>query len=173
MEAMTQNNPETSPLKQFIEKLNRKMKIFVVEDSDLYRELLKRFIQTIDREFIFQENKNYEISQFSTGEACISHLYENPDIVVLDYMLNGYTNERDSINGLETLKEIKRKSPRTHVIIITARGDMMLASEFMKNGASDYISKEPGVREKLQHSVARLMRVIRDEESDIDTASKN
>lgn len=166
MDAMKQNRSETSPLSQFIDQLNRKFKIFVVEDSDLYRELLKRFIQTIDREFIFQENENYEISQFSSGEACISLLYEKPDIVVLDYMLNGYTNERDAMNGMETLLEIKRKSPKTHVIIITSRGDMSLASEFIQNGASDYISKEPGVREKLQHSVARLMRTIRDSETE-------
>lgn len=165
---MTQNRLETSPLSQFIDQLNRKFKIFVVEDSDLYRELLKRFIQTIDREFTFQENENYEISPFSSGEACISHLYEKPDVVVLDYMLNGYSNDKNSMNGMETLKEIKRKSPTTHVIIITSRGDMSLASEFMKNGASDYISKEPGVREKLQHSVARLMRDIRDTESHFD-----
>lgn len=168
MEVKAHNEQGTSPLRDFIKTLNRKLNIFVVEDSDLYRELLKRFIQTIDREFIFKENENYEISQFSTGEACIAHLYEKPDIVVLDYMLNGYNNERDAISGMETLIEIKRRSPNTHVIIITARGDLELAPQFIKNGASDYISKEPGVREKLQHSVARLMRKIRDEEADFD-----
>lgn len=168
MEATAHNEQGTSPLSDFIKQLNRKLKIFVVEDSDLYRELLKRFIQTIDRDFIFKENENYEISKFSTGEACIAHLYEEPDIVVLDYMLNGYGNDRDAISGMETLIEIKRKSPKTKVVIITARGDMDLAPQFIKNGASDYISKEPGVREKLQHSVARLMRQIRDEETNFD-----
>lgn len=166
MEAKNHKNQNTKPLSQFIKQLNRKFKIFVVEDSDLYRELLKRFIQTIDSEFIFQENQNYEISQFSTGEACIGHMYEKPDIVVLDYMLNGYNNEQNAIDGMQTLREIKRKSPLTHVIIITSKGDMSLASQFMKNGASDYISKEPGIREKLQHSVARLMRSIANSELD-------
>ncbi len=170
METMTQKSQDTNPLHQFIEKLNRPLKIFVVEDSDLYRELLKRFIQTIDRDFIFEENKNYVISQFKSGEECVKNLHQNPDIVVLDYYLNGYNNEPNAIDGMETLKRIKFLRPRTHVIIITSKGDMSLASQFIKNGASDYISKEPGVREKLQHSVARIMRIIRDGETDIDTA---
>lgn len=166
---MTQNSKETNPLRDFIDKLNRQLKIFIVEDSDLYRELLKRFIQTIDRNFIFEENKNYLISQFKSGEDCIKNLHQSPDIVVLDYFLNGYNNEPNAMDGMETLRQIKLLSPRTHVIVVTSQGNMSVASEFIKNGASDYISKEPGVREKLQHSVARLMHKIRNNESNIDT----
>lgn len=168
MEAMTQNAKGTSPLRDFVSKLNRPLKIFIVEDSDLYRELLKRFIQTIDRSFIFEENKNYIISQHKSGEDCVKNLHQNPDIVVLDYFLNGHSNDPSSMDGMESLKQIKFLSPRTHVIVITSQGNMTVASEFMKNGASDYISKEPGVREKLQHSVARIMHQIRDNESNID-----
>ena len=168
MEAMVKTKAEPNPLKEFVTKLNRKFKIFVVEDSDLYRELLKRFIQTIDRNFIFEENKNYSVSQFKTGEECIRNLHQNPDVVVLDYFLNGYNNDPNAMDGMETLRQIKHLSPKTHVIIITSQGNVSLASEFIKNGASDYISKEPGVREKLQHSVARLLRIIREDDSRID-----
>lgn len=169
MDALRSNERnETNPLQRFVEQVGRKMKIFIVEDSDLYRQLLTRFVQTIDRDFIFEENRNYTIESFATGEECIRSLHQSPDIVILDYFLNGYNNNADSMDGMETLKQIKHFAPRTHVIIITSQGNMMLASEFIRNGASDYISKEPGVREKLQHSVARIMKIIRKQQDATD-----
>jgi CheY-like chemotaxis protein len=146
------------------EPTNRKFKIFVVEDSDIYRELLTRFIQTIDRDYPFNEDKGYDIRSFRTGEECISNLFESPDIVVLDYFLNGYTNDCNAMDGMETLRQIKMLTPRTHVVVITSQGNQAVASEFIRNGASDYISKEPGVRERLQHSVSKIIRIIKDKE---------
>lgn len=140
---------------------DRKIRIFVVEDSDIYRELITSFIYTIDRAYLSQEDSMFDIRSFGTGEHCIAALDENPDIVVLDYHLDGHRNHPDSMNGLDTLKMIKRYSPRTHVVAITSDRDLALASEFIMKGASDYVSKEPGVREKLQHSISRLIRSIR------------
>jgi len=143
--------------------MDRKIKIFVVEDSDIYRELISSFIYTIDRAYLSPEESNFEIRSFSTGEHCVGALDEKPDIIVLDYYLDGYKNHPDCMDGLETLKRIKELSPKTHVVMITSNRDLALANEFIVNGASDFVSKEPGVREKLQHSVARLIRIIRQE----------
>jgi two-component system, OmpR family, response regulator len=143
--------------------MDKKIKIFVVEDSDIYRELIASFIYTMDRAFLSPEESNFEIRSFSTGEHCVAELDEKPDIIVLDYFLDGYMNHPDSMNGMETLRKIKKLSKKTHVVVVTSNRDIALANEFIVNGASDYVSKEPGVREKLQHSVARLIRIIRQE----------
>lgn len=143
--------------------MDRKIKIYVVEDSDIYRELIASFIYTMDRAYLSPEESNFEIRSFSTGEHCVGELAEKPDIIVLDYYLDGYKNHPDCMDGMETLRKIKKLSPRTHVVVVTSNRDIALANEFIVNGASDYVSKEPGVREKLQHSVARLIRIIRQE----------
>jgi len=45
------------------------------------------------------------------------------------------------MSGLDVLKEIKRISPQTPVIMVTAYGTIQNAVEAMKEGASDYILK--------------------------------
>lgn len=140
--------------------LEKKFLIFVVEDSDIYRELLSKFINDIDNENFYEENRRYTIRSFRTGEECLEAMSEKPDIVVLDYFLNGYSNARNAINGLAALREIKRRSPETHVVMVSSQGDFRITSELYQHGASDYISKEPGIRERLQASLAKLMRTI-------------
>jgi CheY-like chemotaxis protein len=139
--------------------------IYVVEDSDIYRELLSKFINDIDNEDYYEENKRYTIRSFRTGEECLAAIEDKPDIVVLDYFLNGYTNSKNSINGLAALREIKRRSPETHVVIVSSQGDFRVTSQLYQNGASDYISKEPGIRERIQSSLAKLMRGIEHKEN--------
>lgn len=144
--------------------MEKKFVIFVVEDSDIYRELLSKFINDIDNESFYEENKRYSIKSFSSGEECLKAMSERPDIVVLDYFLDGYANVKGSMNGLQTLRQIKNKSPETHVVIISSQGDFRVTSRLYQNGASDYISKEPGIRERLQSSLAKLMRIIEQKE---------
>ena len=60
------------------------------------------------------------------------------------------------MSGLEVLKEIKRVSPRTPVIMVTAYGTIQNAVDAMKEGASDYILK-PFSYEDLESAVKRVM----------------
>ena len=45
------------------------------------------------------------------------------------------------LNGMETLKQIKKLKPNLPVIIVTGYQSVELAQEALKNGASDYIPK--------------------------------
>ncbi len=58
----------------------------------------------------------------------------------------------DNINGKELLKKIKRISPKTIVILVSAYGTIEDAVEIMKEGASDFIVK-PFSAEELQKKV--------------------
>nr|MBA3972256.1 response regulator [Bacteroidota bacterium] len=72
---------------------------------------------------------------FKSGEECLSNLYMNPDVIILDYGLPG-------INGYNTLLEIKRQRPNTHVIILSSNKDKYLAAKLLSAGADDYILKQ-------------------------------
>ena len=59
---------------------------------------------------------------------------ESPDLVMLDIWMPG-------IDGIETLKEIKRDHPFLQVIIITGHGTIETAVTAIKLGAYDLIEK--------------------------------
>lgn len=63
----------------------------------------------------------------------------NFDIALLD--MNYTTGATSGKEGLDLLKKIKRNSPRTSVIMMTAYGDIDLAIKAIKEGASDFIVK--------------------------------
>ena len=152
----------------------RKYKIFVVEDSDIFRELLSRFIEDIDGREFLSKNENFEIFSFTNGEDCIKAINDHkPDIVLMDYYLNGNapSNPDDLIDGLEALKQIKKYCPKTKIIAVTSQGDFWVSTQFYLWGASDYISKGPGIREKVQKSVKNLLKLI-DSEEELDKKHK-
>ncbi len=59
---------------------------------------------------------------------------ESPDLVLLDIWMPG-------IDGIETLKEIKKSNPLVQVIIITGHGNVETAVKATKLGAFDLIEK--------------------------------
>jgi len=56
------------------------------------------------------------------------------DVVLLDVLMPG-------MNGIETLKEIKKIKPRTEVIMLTGHASVEVGIEGMKAGAFNYIMK--------------------------------
>jgi YesN/AraC family two-component response regulator len=82
-----------------------------------------------------------------SGQECLESLEkENVDVVVLDIKMPG-------MDGIETLKEIKKRYPIVEVILLTGHGAIETAVEGMKLGAYDYLLKPADAREiseKLQ-----------------------
>lgn len=120
-------------------KSSIRYKIFIVEDNKLYAHVLKK--QLIDN--------HYQVKVFYNGKDCITSLDEQPDVITLDYTLPDMT-------GHEVLKEIQKKAPNTHVIIISAQESINTAIELMKDGAYDYIMKAPDTREKLTNIIKNI-----------------
>jgi CheY-like chemotaxis protein len=157
----TKYEPATNEKKStFMNPNKRKYKIFVVEDSDIFRELLSRFVEDIDSREFLGKDEHFEIESFRSGEDCLKAIAKEPDIVLLDYYLDGNSTEKDLIDGLETLKQIKKYSPKTKIIAVTSQGDFWVSTQFYLWGAADYISKGPGIREKVQKSVKNILRLI-------------
>jgi DNA-binding NtrC family response regulator len=120
-------------------KSSIRYKIFIVEDNKLYAQVLKK--QLIDN--------HYQVKVFYNGKDCITSLDEQPDVITLDYTLPDMT-------GHEVLKEIQKRAPNTHVIIISAQESINTAIELMKDGAYDYIMKAPDTREKLTNIIKNI-----------------
>jgi len=93
-------------------------------------------------DYMLEGNTNYEVLHVSSGEDCLRQLDFEPKIVVLDYALPG-------INGLEVLKKIKERSPKTKVIVLSGQQNVQVAADFIENGAIEYIQKDNNAIEKL------------------------
>ena len=76
---------------------------------------------------------------------------ENPALLLLDYMM-------PVTNGLEALKEIRRRFPETYVIMFTGKGSEEVAVELMKAGAADYILK-PFSNANLVERIENVLRL--------------
>ncbi|GJM17431.1 MAG: hypothetical protein DHS20C13_27580 [Thermodesulfobacteriota bacterium] len=106
-------------------------KIFIVDDEPLLTEMLSDYLK--------EQDSTLSIKSFSTGEACLQCLDENPDLVVLDYFLN--SKESDAANGVDILKAIKDKNKTLPVIMLSSQKKYSTAAQTIKYGAIHYTIK--------------------------------
>jgi len=107
--------------------------IFIVEDNSIYNKLIASHLRS---------NNFLRIESFLSGEECLKNLHKKPDIVIQDYLLNG-------INGLEVLKETKKKNPKTEFIFISGQDNIDVAVDTIRHGASDYLVKNQFAFKKM------------------------
>lgn len=97
------------------------------------------------------KKRQLNILMAGNGEEALSVIRESPvDVVVLDMKMPG-------INGLDTLKEIKRINGLIEVIMLTGHANIEVAVQGMECGAYDYLMKPMNIDElyyKLQDAYA-------------------
>src|ERR1035437_2254679 len=116
--------------------------IFLVEDNKVYLKTLKNYLNE-------HLKFNVRIHTFLDGEECLKNLDLNPEIIVLDYFLN--EKIKNAKSGIEILKQIKKKSPEIAVVILSEQDNMKVATDTMKYGAFDYISKNENAFLRIQN----------------------
>jgi len=107
-------------------------------------------------EFTFQSRSDYEVLCFPNGEECLENLSLNPRLIVLDHILAGAGENR--LNGLDTLKEVRRVNTEVPVVILTGQGDDSLLAEFMENGANRYLTKDDYFIDSLIETIQEMLR---------------
>lgn len=107
-----------------------KIKVFLVDDDAL-------FLKALEADFI--HGGEYVVYTFSTGELCLEKLELNPDMIILDYQLDGI--DPGAMNGIQTLDKIKSVSTNIPVIMLSAQDKIEVAVNCMKHRALDYIVK--------------------------------
>ncbi len=117
------------------------VKLLVVDDENEICEFLKSFF----------EERNFNVATANSGEQALERVkLDKPQVILLDIKMPG-------MDGVQTLKEIKTKYPKSKVIMVTAIETRDKIEECLRLGADNYITKplsleylENDVREKIE-----------------------
>ena len=123
-----------------------KIKLFLVDDDAL---LLKAL------EIEFLQHGDFDIETYPTGEMCIENLSHNPDVIILDYHLDGIVE--NAMNGMQTLDKIKAFNKDIPVIILSSQDKIEVAVDCMHHHASDYVVKSETAFIRLQKTIATIL----------------
>src|SRR6202166_1960290 len=100
-------------------------RILIVDDEPGIRQSLKGVF----------EDEGFTTDVVSSGEDCLKKFDQDAyDLVLLDIWLPG-------MDGLDTLRKLREKSPRTQVIMISGHATIATAVSATKLGAFDFIEK--------------------------------
>ena len=140
--------------------MNHTAFVLIVEDERAHGEAIAEALQ----------RSHFACNLVTDGPAAIESIRQRPpDVVVTDYKLGG------PVNGMDVLREAKRRSPETEVILITAYGSEALArdalSQESEHRAYDYLIKPIDIdllRDKVQRAArqaiaTRESRVLREQ----------
>ena len=115
-------------------------KILVVDDDAVARELLAEALK----------NEGYHVEAYGSGEEAIARGREGRvDLVLTDIRMG-------AVDGLTVLREFKRMSQDTAIVVLTAFGSLEGAIEAIKQGAYDYLAK-PFKKEEIKLVVQRSL----------------
>jgi two-component system, OmpR family, response regulator len=119
--------------------------IFIVDDNEMFNSMLTEHLS---------ENPAFQISSFETGEQCLKNLYQNPDLIILDYNLNDI--HKEAANGLEILEEIKKHKSPAHVIMLSSQERYSIAAQTISKGAEQYVIKDDNAFSNIDKIVEGL-----------------
>jgi DNA-binding NtrC family response regulator len=106
--------------------------LFVDDETDFRETLIKRM-----------QKRGVAAFGVPSGEEALSWLQQQAaDIVVLDVRMPG-------MDGIQTLRAIKRDHPLLEVILLTGHASLEIAREGMQLGAFDYLMKPIDIDELL------------------------
>ena len=100
-------------------------KILLVDDETVFADNMKKLL----------DSRGYKTTAVNSGDHAIRMLEETKfDVVVLDLKMPG-------MDGITTLKEIKKLGLFTETLILTGHGSVDTALEAVKLGAYDFLAK--------------------------------
>jgi len=106
--------------------------LFVDDEEDFLETLLKRM-----------KKRDVNVGGVESGEKALELLESEPvDVIVLDVRMPG-------MDGIQTLREIKKRYPLVEVIMLTGHASLEVAIEGMELGAFDYLMKPVDIDELL------------------------
>jgi len=138
---MFQQQPSAQPPLGFLRPPTQDIPaILLVEDEPTILIILHRLMRDLVG--------GYEIVTMSDGEGCLAQIARRPvPLVITDYNMPG-------INGIDLTCEIKRRSPMTRVVLITAYATPELERQAQRTGVDYYVPKP--------FQLDQLMQIARD-----------
>lgn len=126
-------------------KNENKIKLFLVDDDAL-------FLKSLEIEFL--QHADFAVETFATGERCLENLSHTPDVVILDYHLDGI--DKIAMNGMETLDKIKAINPDMPVVMLSSQDKIDVAINCMHHRAFDYVVKSETAFIRLQKIITTI-----------------
>ncbi len=114
-----------------------KHKVFLIEDNLTEGFLLRLALSKVE---------NLEITHFKTGGELMEKIDECPSVAIVDLNL-------PDINGLDLIKEIKKKSAHTKSIVVSAQRDIEVIATVQSEGTPYYLVKSDSVLKNLKSIV--------------------
>ena len=128
-------------------EIENKITIFLVDDDAVFLKLL---------EIEFLHHGAFNVQTFSTGELCLESIEQNPDVLILDYHLDGI--DQNAMNGLATLDKIKAYNSNIPVIMLSSQDKIEVAVKCMHHKAFDYIVKSETAFVRLQKTIDNIFK---------------
>ncbi len=124
---------------------SEKIKLFLVDDDAL-------FLKSLEIEFM--ENGDFIIETYATGELCVKNLTHSPDVIILDYHLDGIN--KNAMNGMDTLDKIKAFNQDIPVVMLSSQDKIEVAINCMHHRAFDYVVKSETAFVRLQKIITTI-----------------
>lgn len=125
-------------------------KIFIIDDDPMYSKTIQHQLG---------KYTGYSFYSFNTGEESLVQLEKiNPDIVVLDYILN--ESNMQAKNGLEILKRIKKVKPDIPILMLSGNENIDLVIKSIRYGADDFIVKDSNAFTRLSKDISNALNAL-------------
>lgn len=113
-----------------------RLRILLADDHTLMRQGLRK---------ILEEQPEWQvIAQASTGREAVALTLElQPDLAILDIGM-------PQLNGIEAARQISRRLPRVHVLILSMHAEEAYITQALKAGARGYLLKDTADSELIQ-----------------------
>ena len=116
------------------QKTHESKSMLLVDDDEFLRERMSRAMTS----------RGYSVRTASNGDEALGLLSEHSfEFAVVDLKMPG-------MSGLELLKELKRQSPETRVVMLTGYGSIANTVEAMREGAENYVTKPADADQVLE-----------------------
>lgn len=121
--------------------------IFIVEDNPAYAKTLESFLKV-------NLPENTRIQIFPVGETCIPELHRNPDLIIMDYMLD--TKYYDAETGTEIVKEMRNQKSEVNIILLSSHDEIGPIKEAVDKFNCIYIKKDERAFEKIKNIIVAI-----------------
>ena len=115
-------------------------KILIVDDASFMRMMLRDILT----------KAGHEVSEAENGKRAVEMYNEvNPDLVTMDITM-------PEMNGIDALKEIRKKNGSSKVVMCSAMGQQAMVIESIQAGAKDFIVK-PFQADRVLESITKVL----------------
>jgi DNA-binding NtrC family response regulator len=123
---------------------NHILKVFIVDDDEFFGNVVKTKLES---------QENIDVTLFSTARDFLNGLYQNPDLLIIDYDLPGK-------NGIEILEEVKTRIPDAISIILSGQKELSVVVDAYEKKADRYLIKDENALVELMQNIENFRKNI-------------